>query len=115
MPRNWIALFVAAVLVILGFTVFGDRGLLHINHLERERSQLQREIAAVQAENERLRREIEALRSSREYIETIARREFGLIRPGEVIYRFMTSSTRKTPDQPDETRSIPLKRGAVQN
>lgn len=91
MPRQWIAILVGALILFL-FTTFGERGLLHIYHLKEQQKNLEREMETIRKENERLKQEIEALRTNREYLEGIARREFGLVKPGEVIYRFMTSS-----------------------
>ena len=76
------------ILFILFFTVFGERGLLHINHLKNEREEIQKELDALRAENEKMKREIEALKTDRRYLESIARRDFGLVRPNEVVYQF---------------------------
>jgi cell division protein FtsB len=76
------------ILFILFFTVFGERGLLSIRQLVREKQALQVKADELKAENERLKREIEALRSDRRYLESIARRDFGLVRPNEIIYQF---------------------------
>lgn len=76
------------ILFILFFTIFGDRGLLRIYHLNRENKEIQENLQLLKTENEKLKREIEALRSDRRYLEGIARRDFGLVRPNEVIYQF---------------------------
>ena len=76
------------ILFILFLTVFGDRGLLRIYHLNKERQELQKKAEALKAENERLKKEIDALKGDRRYLESIARRDFGLVRPNEVIYQF---------------------------
>ena len=86
------------ILFILFFTVFGERGLLRIYHLNKDRQELQRRADTLKLENESLRREIEALKTDRRYLESIARKDFGLVRPNEIIYRFVTSATR--PAQP---------------
>jgi cell division protein FtsB len=78
----------AIIAFILYFTVFGDRGLLRINHLHRDRDEMQKRLLEVQSENDRLKREIAALQSDRRYLESIARRDFGLVRSNEVIYQF---------------------------
>jgi len=78
----------AVIIFILYFTVFGDRGLLRINHLHRDRDDMQQKLQELKGENERLRREISALQSDRRYLESIARRDFGLVRGNEVIYQF---------------------------
>jgi cell division protein FtsB len=78
----------AVIIFILYFTVFGDRGLLRINHLHRDRDEMQQRLQELKGENERLRREISALQTDRRYLESIARRDFGLVRSNEVIYQF---------------------------
>jgi cell division protein FtsB len=78
----------AVIIFILYFTVFGDRGLLRINHLHRDRDEMQQHLQELKGENERLKREIAALQSDRRYLESIARRDFGLVRSNEVIYQF---------------------------
>ncbi|KAF0220724.1 MAG: cell division protein [Geobacteraceae bacterium] len=76
------------ILFILFFTIFGDRGLLHIHSLNREKQEIQKQAEALKAENDKLKREIEALKSDRRYLESIARKDFGLVRPNEIIYQF---------------------------
>ena len=76
------------ILFILFFTVFGERGLLRIYHLSKDRQEFQKKADELKAGNDRMKREIEALKSDRRYLESIARRDFGLVRPNEVIYQF---------------------------
>ncbi len=78
------------ILFILFFTVFGERGLLRIYHLSKDKREMEKRVEELKAENERLKREIEALQSDRRYLESIARRDFGLVRPNEIIYQFPT-------------------------
>ena len=76
------------ILFILYFTIFGERGLLRIYHLNQEREEVQKRATALQLENDQLKREIEALKSDRRYLESIARKDFGLVRKNEIIYQF---------------------------
>lgn len=78
----------AVIIFILYFTVFGDRGLLRINHLHRDLDEMQQSLTDLKDENEKLKREIAALQSDRRYLESIARRDFGLVRGNEVVYQF---------------------------
>ncbi|HBA86531.1 MAG TPA: septum formation initiator [Geobacter sp.] len=78
----------AVIIFILYFTIFGDRGLLRINHLHRDRDEMQKHLTDLKSENDKLKREIAALQSDRRYLESIARRDFGLVRSNEVIYQF---------------------------
>jgi len=94
------------ILFILFFTIFGDRGLLRIYHLNKERQQLQKKAEELKSENEKLRKEIEALKDDRRYLESIARRDFGLVRPNEVIYQFPTPAPppQGSPQAPPQVR-----------
>ncbi len=78
------------ILFILFFTVFGERGLLRIYHLSKDKQEMEKRVTELKADNDRLRREVEALKSDRRYLESIARRDFGLVRPNEIIYQFPT-------------------------
>ena len=88
MQKRLVLTPLAIVAFILFFTVFGERGLLRINHLHRDRDEMQQHLLELKGENERLKREIAALQSDRRYLESIARRDFGLVRSNEVIYQF---------------------------
>ena len=100
----------AIILFILFFTVFGERGVLRIYRLSQEKEEIQKKADQIKAENEKLKREIEALKSDRRYLESIARKEFGLVRPNEVIYQFPSKvapeqhNPATTPPQSDEPR-----------
>ncbi len=84
------------ILCILGFTVFGERGLLRIYRLNQEKDDIQKKVEQVRADNDRLKREIEALKTNRRYLESIARKEMGLVRSNEIIYQFAS----QTPAEP---------------
>jgi len=77
-----------AILFILFFTIFGERGLLRIYHMNQEKQETKKRLEELKAENEKLKREIEALKTDRRYLESIARKDFGLVRKNETIYQF---------------------------
>ena len=66
--------------------VVGDSGLLATRLASRQESQLADRITVLKAENDALREHARRLREDRAYIEEVARREFGLIRPGERVF-----------------------------
>ncbi len=107
MSRRFYIIPGAIILFILFFTVFGERGVLHIHHLTQEKEDIQKRALQIKEENEQLRREIEALKSDRRYLESIARKEFGLVRPNEIIYQFATKSAagQKPPVTPPHSSS----------
>ena len=77
-------LFVAALIVVDGLV--GERGLLAMLRARHEYDALAASIARQRAENARLREEARRLREDPAAIEEIARRELGLIKPGEKVF-----------------------------
>lgn len=77
-------LFVASVIVVDGLV--GDRGLIAMLRARREYDELASTIARQRAENAQLREDAGRLRDDPTAIEEIARRELGLIKPGEKVF-----------------------------
>lgn len=76
------------IIFILFFTVFGDKGLLRIYELRHDKSRIDTRLTEAKVENEKLKLEIVALKTDRRYLESIARKDLGLVRSNEVIYQF---------------------------
>ena len=102
MSKRFYLIPLVIILFILFFTVFGERGLLRISHLHQEMAEIVKKTEELKAENEKLKREVDALRSDRRYLESIARRDFGLVRKNEVIYQF-TSPQKQDVNMPAGT------------
>lgn len=81
---HWLLIFVASVIVVDGLV--GDRGLLAILRARQEYDQLAASIARQRTENMRLRDEARRLKDDPTAIEEVARRELGLIKPGERVF-----------------------------
>ena len=77
-------LFVASVIVVDGLV--GDRGLLAMLRARQEYDAMSATITQLRAENARLREVARRLREDPSAIEEIARRELGLIKPGERVF-----------------------------
>ena len=77
-------LLVASVIIVDGLV--GDRGLLAMLRARHEYDRLAASISRQRAENARLRDQARRLREDPSAIEEIARRELGLIRPGERVF-----------------------------
>lgn len=75
---------VAAVIIVDG--LIGDRGLLAMLRARHEYDDLAASISRQKAENARLRDTARRLREDPTAIEEIARRELGLIKPGERVF-----------------------------
>jgi cell division protein FtsB len=81
--RLALILIAAAVLVD---ALVGEKGLLATIRARREYTELAGQISRTRAENARLREVARGLREDPHAIEELARRELGLIRPGETLF-----------------------------
>jgi cell division protein FtsB len=75
---------VASIIIVDGLV--GDRGLLAMLRARHEYDELAASIARQRADNARLREQARRLREDPTAIEEIARRELGLIKPGERVF-----------------------------
>ncbi len=89
--RRWTLRLGAALLLALVAAAWPYRGGPATDQVERMAAELQRTRDAIRTQRGRiaeLRREIEALRNQPGAIEDIARRELGMVMPGELVLRF---------------------------
>ena len=80
--------FIILVVVMLGLTIFGERGLLHVWRGNQQKAELENKIQVLEQINADLRQEIEALNNDLRTIESLARRELGMVRDDEQVYQF---------------------------
>lgn len=82
------AMLVLAIVAVAISSLFGDDGITHLLHLRAERQALGNTAFALLERNQDLHRQVDRLRSDDLYLEGLARRELGLVRPNEFVYRF---------------------------
>jgi cell division protein FtsB len=85
--------FVALILLVNA--IVGDRGLLETWRARRQYSELVTGISTLHGENRELRDEARRLREDPATIESIARQNLGLIRPGEILVVVRTSHNQR--------------------
>jgi cell division protein FtsB len=79
-------LVVAVCCVLIVDALVGDRGLLAMLKARQQYRSLETALGQSRAENAQLREQARQLREDPQAIEDIARRELGLIRPGEKLF-----------------------------
>lgn len=79
-----LVVLVASIIIVDGLV--GERGLLAMLRARHEYDELAASISRQRAENARLRDQARRLREDPSAIEEIARRELGLIKPGERVF-----------------------------
>lgn len=86
---------ILALFSMLLFIVFGDSGFSDLNQLKAERERLLKKNAELVQENLSLYREIERLKNDPAYVESVARKELGVIGKDEVIFKLKQSEKAK--------------------
>jgi len=85
--RNLVTIWlVVIILLMLGYAIFGERGIIRIVQAEKQKQRLEAELAALQQEQQELREEIDRLKHDKDYWEQLARKNLGMVREGELIY-----------------------------
>jgi cell division protein FtsB len=82
---SWLIVFIILIALLIAF---GNRGLVD-NYVMREKlAVLVRSNQEVAIENQQLKNNIVLLRSDLAYIEMIVRNELGMVRKGDLVYRY---------------------------
>ncbi len=99
--------FFLLLCLMVAWLGFGEHGFVHLYRMEKERATNLERIHLLEAENQELLEEIHRLRTDQEYIESMGRRELGLIKNEETLYRFEKNGKASDPDSqknPDEQK-----------
>ena len=81
---QYVLLAIGSVLVV--DALVGEKGLIAMVQARREQRRLEQSLSSAREENARLREEARLLREDPQTIEDLARRELGLIKPGEQLF-----------------------------
>jgi cell division protein FtsB len=77
-------IFITVVLIV--DALVGEKGLMQSMNARRQYQQLEASLEELRRENAALREEMRRLNEDPATIESLARRDLGLIRPGEVVF-----------------------------
>ncbi|MSP16351.1 MAG: septum formation initiator family protein [Myxococcales bacterium] len=89
-PARWTfrvacAAVIAGALGYIPVRVYGSDGYVHHRRLDGDVTALRQQNKGWRARNDQLRQEILRLRDSLDAVEAVARDEFGMIAPGEIV------------------------------
>ena len=79
-------LLIFVTLVLIVDALIGEKGLMQSMNAQRQYRQLQDSLEQLRRENAALREEMRRLNEDPGTIESLARKDLGLIRPGEVVF-----------------------------
>ena len=74
--------------LLLAWVGLGRHGLIDLYKMQKEKEEYEAIIRDLKEKNRLLAAEIRRLREDKEYFESVARRELGLVKGNEIIYRF---------------------------
>lgn len=103
--KNYIApiLILSLVAVLLfAWLTFGRHGLIDLYKMQEEKERYLSIIKDLKEKNMLLANEIRRLRGDPKYLESVARKELGLVKDNEIIYRF--KSGQKAKKENDNTK-----------
>ena len=72
--------------VLVVDALIGDKGFMDTLRVRRESRDLARSVEALRQENARLLEDMRRLKEDPATLESVARREHGMIRPGEILF-----------------------------
>ena len=78
---------------------FGERGFIHLYQMEKDRQAHIERILTLEKENQALLEEIRRLQTDKDYLESVARTELGLVKDNEILYRFNRDQKGRGPSQ----------------
>jgi cell division protein FtsB len=86
--RNKKLLLICGVTVVLGgYVMFGNRGILQRVRLQHQKAELEAKIRQAQEETKTLQSQSKALDGDKKAIEKVAREKYGMVREGEKVYK----------------------------
>lgn len=103
--KNYIApiLILSLVAVLLfAWLTFGRHGLIDLHKMQEEKERYLSIIKDLKEKNMLIANEIRRLRGDPKYLESVARKELGLVKENEIIYRF--KSGQKAKKENDNTK-----------
>ena len=82
-------LLLGVFIIMVLLTIFGNKGFMDYRALREKQAALEETNECIISENEELKREIMLLKADLRYIESVARRELGMVKKGDIVYQFI--------------------------
>ena len=93
-------LLIFVTLVLIADALIGDKGLTESMNAQRQYRELQASLEQIRRENATLREEKRRLNEDPATIESLARQELGLIKPGEIVFILKDLKDKDLNDSP---------------
>ena len=99
MKKAVVVVLTGLIIIVWYFALFGERGIIKIIHLHHERDRILAEVQRIQEKNEKLKREIRLMHEDPSYLESVARKELGVVKENEILFIFEDDEVEKKWDK----------------
>lgn len=89
--RLYLIFFLLLFMILAYNFFFGEMGYLKYRELKKNEQKILTEINQIKKTNDSIKEEINLLKKDPKYLEKYAREQFGLIKPGEMVFQFQDS------------------------
>lgn len=73
--------------LFFSYLLFANNGIIARIRLEQQKAEMTEKVRQAEEETRKLQTHIKALESDKKTIEKVAREKYGMLRPGETVYR----------------------------
>ncbi len=107
MPRFKVPKYVLIIILVLTAAFFFYfPSYSRYRELKIEAERLEGQLKVMQQQIQDLQREKQLMRTDKSYLESVIRKELGLVEPGEVVYEFEKKSGTKTNTPASQTKAV---------
>ncbi len=101
--------FIPAVFAILIslIVIFSIEGIIKVYKLKAAKSKLADNLIYLKKDNAKIRRQIYDLKHNKQYISELARQELGMIKRGEIVFKFFSADKSKNVTKRNKSNASP--------
>lgn len=100
---HWLRWLLLALFLTAAYDVMtGPSGILNLRHMAEQNEAKRAALDSLSHRQQELRVEKQRLTSDSAYLETVARRELGMAKPGEKVYRYERTQDERAQKKPPE-------------
>ncbi len=87
--------FIIFSAIFILIVVFSVKGVIRVYRLRSEQLAVRKNIAEIKKKNDKIENQIRKLTYNKQYIAYIAREKLNMIRPGEIVFKFIGKKHKK--------------------
>ena len=91
---TFILIFLFIAILLLAWLSFGQHGLINLYNTQKEKERCLHILGNLREKNRMLANEIRRLKEDKKYLESVARKQLGMVKENEIIYRLKNQIKR---------------------